>query len=113
MAQRRLKDIPQPPFCDDRGFGDSMLLDLESAALDAIAREVMHPPEGDAGEILAEYVQYLRARGAPPEAMIICVKKLLARSAAARLSPRKTAAYENGIISRCISEYYESKQGGG
>lgn len=112
MAQLLLQDIPQPPFCDDQGFGDSMLSHLESAALEAIADEVSHSGhEGSAAEILVEYVDYLRARGAPPEAMLICVKKLLARSAAGTLSPLQTAAYENRIISRCITAYYQSKQG--
>ena len=47
-------------------------------------------------------------RRAPPEAMIICVKKLLYKSAMKSLPDRLADAYQADMISRCIAAYFDS-----
>lgn len=90
---------------------DSALMELEAAVLAAIADEdASGGVTGKGGQALANYVAYLRVNQAPPETMLICVKKLLERSALARRPPVAAQAHHADVISRCIAAYYASPQ---
>jgi hypothetical protein len=101
-----------PSYCDDASYGDSMLSHLERELLDAIAREVADPlGERSAERALVAYVEHLRERGAPPEAMLLCVKKVLGESAIADpdLPQKRAVALHAELITRSIAAYYRAR----
>jgi hypothetical protein len=101
-----------PSYCDDASYGDSMLSYHERELLKAIAREVAEPPGERSAELaLVAYVEFLRARGAPPEAMLLCVKKVLRESALAELPEKRASALHVELITRCIAAYYGGRRG--
>jgi hypothetical protein len=103
-------DGSTPSYCDDASYGDSVLSHLERELLDAIAREVADPPGERSAELaLVAYVEYLRERGAPPEAMLLCVKKVLRESAIADIPQKRAVALHAELITRCIAAYYTAR----
>lgn len=112
MPRRDFAPLPTPPFCDDRTYGDTLLSHVERSTLEAIAEEVHQDRLGQADTALAEYVEMLRMRRAPPEAVIICVKRLLERSALNEMAPKIARHHYDALISRAIDAYYRAHPSG-
>jgi hypothetical protein len=110
MTDMPLDQVPvSPSLWEDARCSDPLRSRLEQAVLQAIAENVAHAgSRARMDEALASYVACLRAQGAPPEVMIICIKRILLRSAIVNLPFKLAATLQAEMISRCIVTYYDT-----
>ena len=109
MPHRDLSARPLPSYCDTTGDSESLLAFVERATLAAVADEIEQGRNAErANTALSDYVALLRSRQAPPEGMLICLKKLLQRSALTTLPEKDAQKHYSDFITRAIAAYYEA-----
>lgn len=110
MPEPRIDPTPPLSLNANAGDGDSLLSLLELRFLVAIAQDLSHPDATtDAHVALGAYVQYLHARNAAPETTLICVKKLIERSAIAHLPLLDAQRFRDALVARAIGAYYDRR----